>query len=157
MEKVYEEVEEFLKSIEKAMEYMELNAQEVFLNGDCGNLYKMFAKRFGKLAKPFLISYKGRPYHILTGIGEKIYDIRGETSLEDYVEYFMESEKDPTLRKEEFDIKQISDEDRVITNEELCDNYIKVENTGEEYKINHLISMLEGKIKERSEKGDIER
>jgi len=149
MEKIYEEVEEFLKTIEKAMEYMDLDAQDVFLNGDCGNLYKMFAKRFGKLAKPFVISYKGKPYHMLTGIGEKIYDIRGETGLEDYVEYFIESEKDPTLRKEDFDIKQISDEDKIIRTEELCDNYIMIGDWGDECKIDHLIATLLREIKER--------
>jgi len=96
MDKVYEEVEELLEFIKQEMEYMNLRAEDVFLNGNCGNLYRILVSQFPKYTTPYLISHKGIPFHLVTGIGEKIYDIRGETSLDDYVEFFINSEDDNT-------------------------------------------------------------
>ena len=42
MEKIYKEVEELLEFIKEELDNMNVKAEVAFMNGDCGNLYKIF-------------------------------------------------------------------------------------------------------------------
>lgn len=104
------------------MRKMDLDAEEVFLNGNCGNLYKIFVSAFPKYTIPFLIVHKDEPMHIVTKIEDKFYDITGETSLEKYVKYLNENNSRLIeFQEKDFNIKQISVADRIL--DKMCDMY----------------------------------
>ena len=108
MKTIEERANELIEFITLKMKEMGLNAEEVFLNGNCGNLYSIFASYFKKEAVvPYEILYKGYPHHIVTKIGDDYYDITGKTSLDKYIEYVKENNTYPNFRKEDFEIKEI--------------------------------------------------
>lgn len=84
------EVLSLINRIIEEMKKMRFDAEKVFLNGDCGNLYTILARKFPNMATPYLVYYQNEPYHILTKINEKFYDITGETTLEKYINYVKE-------------------------------------------------------------------
>ena len=123
MEKIYEDVEDLLRFIKEEMDKMGIDAEEAFLNGDCGNLYKIFVSKFPKLTTPFLIRYKDEPMHIITRIGEKFYDITGETSLEKYAKRIREINYCVIEKYEDkdFELERLSVADRLL--DKMCDMY----------------------------------
>lgn len=89
MSNINEEVIYWINFIKNRLAEMRLDATEIFLNGDCGNMFSIFSKIFeDKELTPHCIYYKKEhPYHIVTEIEGRLYDITGETSLEKYCKY----------------------------------------------------------------------
>lgn len=126
MDEIYKQVEQLLEFIKSEMKKMDLDAEDVFLNGNCGNLYRILVEKFPKYTTPFLITYRGEPYHIVTKIGDRLYDITGETNLDKYVDIFIASERDENnipYKRERFAIEQISVAHDVIVNKKMCNMY----------------------------------
>lgn len=77
--------------IKNRMRDMGLDAEEVFLNGNCGNFYQILKEIFSdKEVIAHRISHsKEGAMHIISEIksedGSKFYDITGETNIEEYV------------------------------------------------------------------------
>lgn len=92
MKTLEDEITEFIEKIKAKMSEMRLDAVDVFYNGNCGNLYQILAKHFSQhhAIIPYLITYEGKPMHIVSEIEGKLYDITGETSLEKYIHYVRE-------------------------------------------------------------------
>jgi len=120
MMNIEKEIFELLDFIKDEMQEMDLNATKVFLNGNCGNLYKILVKKFPKSTIPFLISNKNIPYHIVTKINNKFYDITGETDLKKYIEYLRKA-NNKEYKEEDFEIKQLSVADELLN--KMCDMY----------------------------------
>lgn len=125
MDEIYKQVEQLLEFIKSEMKKMDLDAEDVFLNGNCGNLYRILVEKFPKYTTPFLIMYKEDPYHIVTKIGDRLYDITGETNLDKYVDIFISTNPDKYIKykKEDFRIEQISLTHDVIVNRKMCNMY----------------------------------
>lgn len=70
--------------------YSEEEPIEVFNRGNCGNLYSLLKMQFGDEVKPFGVYEYNQLIHVVSKIGEKYYDITGETTLEQYFRYLME-------------------------------------------------------------------
>lgn len=101
-----EMVIELIEEIKRKMKEMRLDAEKVFLNGNCGNMYTILANYFSnKAVVPYIISCDGYPYHIVTQIDEEFYDITGKTSLDKYVDYIKSHNKG--FEKSEFTINKI--------------------------------------------------
>lgn len=114
---IEERVNELIEAITNELKGTRtLDAKDVFLNGNCGNMYTIFAKYFGpkEAVVPYRISYKGEPYHIVSKIGEDFYDITGKTSLEQYIEYVKTSKGNRGLSFDErdFSIEEIPIQER---------------------------------------------
>lgn len=78
---------EFIKTEIKRID-PDLEPVDIFLNGNCGDLASILSEEFPDLAQPYVIRYKKRdPYHIVTKIGDKFYDITGETDISKYNKY----------------------------------------------------------------------
>lgn len=110
------EVLELIEFVKEKMKEMGYDASKVFLNGNCGNLYEIFVKKFSKYTTPFLITYKDEPYHIVTKIGEHMYDINGKTDLDSYINYI--KSKNSSFRNasnSDFKLKQLSVIDPILT------------------------------------------
>lgn len=101
-EEINEEVVYWLLFIKNRMKEMKLDANDVFMNGNCGNLYSIFQKIFKEKAVPHSIKYKGEPWHIVTEIEGKLYDISGLTNIEKYCKYLNEHNEDDEYRIEDF-------------------------------------------------------
>ena len=90
-----------------------IDAHTVFYNGDCGNLYELLKAAFPNEAKPYIIYVNGEPYHVVTRIGEKYYDITGEITLEEYKTYMKEkngySEEEHT-----YEIRPVEENDKTL-------------------------------------------
>ena len=149
MEEVYKQVEELIEFIKKEMKEMYLNAEKVFLNGNCGNLYMIFAKQFPKYTTPYLISYKGVPYHMVSRIGERFYDITGETSLDKYSDKMAELNKYMKVDKNDFDIRQLSVADDIIRFKRMCNMY-RYNDDYEQSEIENEMNALLRKIEKRN-------
>ena len=110
LEKEVLELIEFIKQKMSEMEDQDYrDASKVFLNGNCGNLYELFCKKFSKYATPFLITYREEPYHIVTKIGKYMYDITGRTDLISYINYIREHNYDyRNAPASEFQIEELS-------------------------------------------------
>lgn len=107
------EVLELIEFVKEKMKEMGYDATQVFLNGNCGNLYEIFCKKFSKYSIPFIITYKGEPYHIVTKIGEHMYDITGKTDLNSYIDYIRANNSDyRNAPDSDFQIEQVSVIDR---------------------------------------------
>ncbi len=102
------EVMELIEIIKRKMQEMNLDAENVFLNGNCGDLYKIFVSKFSKYTTPFLITYNKLPYHIVTRIQDKFYDITGETDLDKYIEYVKKNNFIANIDESKFEIEQLS-------------------------------------------------
>ena len=153
MDEIYKEVEELIQFIKDEMRKMNLDAEEVFLNGNCGNLYRIFVEKFPKYTTPFLITYRGEPFHIVTKIGDRLYDITGETNLDKYADIFIASENGKTrvpYKKEKFAIEQISLTHDVIRNRKMCNMY-KYDDRYDQSIIDGDMEKLLKKIKQRDE------
>ena len=100
------ELIEFIKAETKRID-SKLDPVDVFVNGNCGNLATMLSEKFPNLAKPYIIYYEKYPYHVVTKIGEKFYDITGETDIKKYNEYLNEHNRNP-FDEEDFEIKEAS-------------------------------------------------
>ena len=113
MKTVQEKVEELIQFINNTMKEMRLDATDVFMNGNCGNMYTIFAKFFRKEAViPYEILYNGEPYHIFTKINEDFYDISGKTSLDKYIDYLRKNNSNMEFSKRDFELKEIDISDR---------------------------------------------
>ena len=148
MEKIYERVENLLEFIREQMEKMNLDAEQVFLNGNCGNLYKIFVSKFSKFTTPFLIRYEQKPIHIITKIGEKFYDITGETSLEKYIGYVRErnSNRVTSFEDKDFTLEQLSVANPLLN--KMCDMYRyneEYEQSEIDYEMHKLTRLLNGR------------
>lgn len=100
------ELIEFIKEETKRID-PKLDPVDVFLNGNCGNLATMLTEKFPNLAQPYVILYEKYPYHVITKIGEKFYDITGETDIEKYNKYLNEHNR-YSFKKEDFAMKEAS-------------------------------------------------
>ena len=100
------ELIEFIRNETKRID-PKLDPVNVFLNGNCGNLANMLMEKFPSLAQPYVIYYEKYPYHVVTKIGEKFYDITGETDIKKYNEYLNEHNRNP-FDEEDFEIKEAS-------------------------------------------------
>lgn len=132
-------IEELISFIKNEMERMGLDAEKVFLNGNCGNLYNIFAMEF-EGAEPWVIMYRGNPYHIVTKLNNQFYDITGKTNINEYIKYMKENntqkfdENKFEIKKDESGIaKQM--ENKFMYNEdfdqseiynEMCNLYNKI-------------------------------
>ena len=150
MEKIYKEVEELLEFIKEELDNMNVKAEVAFMNGDCGNLYKIFVKKFPRFTTPFLVRFKEEPMHLMTKIGEKFYDITGETSLEKYIEYLKRENSDRAemFESKEFELKQLSVADPIIN--KMCDMY-RYNEDYEQSEINSEMFKLSELLEERDE------
>lgn len=97
---------EFIKGETKRID-PKLDPVDVFVNGNCGNLSTMLSEKFPNLAKPYIIYYEKYPYHVVTKIGEKFYDITGETDIKKYNKYLNEHNRRP-FKEKEFEMKEAS-------------------------------------------------
>ena len=106
---IEEKVNELIEFLTKKLkESRGLDAQTVFLNGNCGNMYTVFSEFFIKESViPYRITYKDEPYHIISKIGENFYDITGKTSLEQYIEYLRENSDDKNYDANDFKLEEI--------------------------------------------------
>ena len=100
------ELIEFIKAETKRID-SKLDPVDVFVNGNCGNLATMLSEKFPNLAKPYIIYYEKYPYHVVTKIGEKFYDITGETDIKKYNKYLNEHNRSP-FKEEKFEMKEAS-------------------------------------------------
>lgn len=121
MENIENEVIELIEFIKQNMKDMRLDAEDVFLNGNCGDLYKIFVSKFSKYTTPFLIRYKNEPYHIVTRIQGKFYDITGETDLKKYTNYVKEKNRNYRFEERDFEMEQLSVADNLL--QKMCGMY----------------------------------
>lgn len=145
MENIEKEVLELIEFIKQKMKEMNLDAEDVFLNGNCGDLYKIFVSKFSKYTTPFLIKYRNQPYHIVTRIQNKFYDITGETDLKKYTKYVKEKNKNYSFDEKSFEMEQLSVSDYLLY--QMCGKYDYDENFGES-KIHGQMSTLVTAVKE---------
>lgn len=106
-EKLNQRVLSLIECIKEAIRRIDpkLDPVDVFVNGNCGNLATMLSEKFPNLAKPYIIYYEKYPYHVVTKIGEKFYDITGETDIKKYNKYLNEHNRNP-FKEEKFEIKE---------------------------------------------------
>lgn len=152
MDNLKEEVMELLNFIRTKMKEMNLDAEDVFLNGNCGDLYKIFVSKFSKYTTPFLIRYKDEPYHIVTRIQDKIYDITGETDLEKYIEYIKRENKNYNFDEKAFTIEQLSVADNLL--HKMCGMYKYDENYGQSRisnEMGRLLTAIKGFNRDKNE------
>lgn len=124
MATIEERVNELIQVITENMKEQGYNAREVFLNGNCGNMYTIFAKYFKKEAVvPYEVLYEGYPYHILTSINDELFDITGKTSLEDYINYLRENNPKLTFYEKDFELRKIPVNDRSYRIRQQSDMY----------------------------------
>lgn len=143
---IEERVNELLEFIKDRMKEMRLDASDVFMNGNCGNLYTIFANYFRKEAVvPYEILYRGEPYHIITKIGEGFYDISGKTYLEKYMEYLNSHNSSFRCTENDLEMREIGIEDRKSRISKQSDMYDYDEDwnqsliSGQMYKLDRLI------------------
>ncbi len=141
MDDVNVEVVKLIEFIKKKMKEMNLNAEEVFLNGNCGDLYKIFVSKFPKYTTPFLITYNEIPYHIITKIQDRFYDITGETNLEKYIKYVKENNATMHFNEEEFKMEQLSVANPIL--HRMCGQYRYNENFEQSEISNEMHRLLE--------------
>lgn len=124
MNTIDERVGELLTEIKNKMAEMNLDAENVFLNGNCGNLYTIFANFFTKEAVvPYEIIYEDIPYHIISKIGDNFYDITGKTSLKDYIQCLKERNPGMNFTESNFQIREIGIKDRSFRIRKQSDMY----------------------------------
>lgn len=109
MSNINAEVLKFINAIKNKMSQMNLNAEEVFLNGNCGNLYALLVKEFSSRHSviPNLITFEGKPAHLVSEIEGKLYDIMGETSLNKYIDY-VRAHNRGKFSEDDFSIKPLT-------------------------------------------------
>lgn len=139
------EVLELIDFIKEKMKEMNLDAQDVFLNGNCGNLYKILVSKFSKYTEPYVIKENNYPLHIVTKIQGKFYDITGETSLEKYLEY-VKTHNSTRIKDEDFSIDKCSVADPILN--QMCDMY-RYNEEFEQSEIENQMSNLLSAIKTR--------
>lgn len=105
---IEEEIIKLIAFINQQMNQMNLSAKEIFMNGNCGNLYTILEKQFSNMTKPYVIKYRGHPYHIVTKVKDNFYDITGKTNLKEYVQY-LNTHNPIMLSYENFEIEEILD------------------------------------------------
>lgn len=148
MEKNLEqEVIELINFIKKEMREMNLDATDVFLNGNCGNLYQILAKEFGPIAKPYLIKYDGKQSHMLIKIQDIFYDITGKTTLEEYIEYVKTHNRGVSFNNSDFKIEELQ-LDSIYINK--MRNMYDYDEDYEESRISSQMGKLLSKISERN-------
>lgn len=144
MQTTEEKVNELLTEIKSKMKEMNLDAEKVFLNGNCGNMYTIFANYFSnKAVVPYLISYENYPYHIVTQIDGELYDITGKTSLDKYVDYVQKNNEYITHSPEKFDISKIEIQDREDKVRRMSDMYDYDENYNQSSIMNQMNRLKE--------------
>ena len=126
METIETKITEFIELIKSKMKEMGLNATDVFLNGNCGNLYKLFVEHFPRQAIiPYVIKHGEEQLHMVSQINGKFYDITGETDLDKYYEYVKKNHPGhyKFYDKEEFSIQKLEPSEREKTVREMSDKY----------------------------------
>lgn len=121
-----EMVNELLNEIKTKLKQIDsrLDAEEVFLNGNCGNMYIMFAEYFfPKAVVPYMCSYKDEERHIITEIDGEFYDITGKTDLNKYIKYVQDNDKKNIYNAEDFSIKKIELHEREYKVGKRCNMY----------------------------------
>lgn len=102
------EVLDYIKEVRRQTEKLNLNPDEVFLNGNCGNLYQLLSQEFSRRHRvtPVLISHRDEPMHMVTDIDGVLYDITGVTTLEKYVQ-FLRDHSGPLYKEADFTVKPL--------------------------------------------------
>lgn len=155
MATIEEKVNELIDFIKNCMKKMNLDAEHVFLNGNCGNLYTIFDNYLKKEAViPYEILHKGWPCHIVTKIQDDFYDITGKTSLEKYIQYVVDHRSNPLYEynSEDFEIRQIGIEGRKYRIEQQSDMYRYDENYDESAISNEMYKLYKELEKFEDEK-----
>lgn len=115
----------FIEEVKNQTRKLNLEPEEVFLNGNCGNLYHMLAREFSRThtVVPVLIVCREEPMHMVTEIDGKLYDITGETSLPKYIE-FLTNHTSPFFREKEFSLRRLVDpEEKEYYTTKMIDMY----------------------------------
>ncbi len=126
-----EMVNELLNEIKSKLKQIDskLDAEKVFLNGNCGNMYTIFANYFPKKAVvPHIISYNKIPYHIISEIDGEFYDITGKTSFEKYIDYVQKNNPNSSFLSEKFSMERVEIADRSYRVNQMSDMYDYDEN-----------------------------
>lgn len=102
-----------------------ISAEKVFYNGNCGNMYDLLHTAFPNDATPCAIYINDYPYHIITKIGGKTYDISGEINLDGYKEYLKQHNENLNTENMKFEIKDLKVNDFLVR--KMCDKFGKDE------------------------------
>ena len=154
MDTIENRVNELISIIKEKLAEMKLDAEKVFINGNCGDLHTIFADYFKKEAVvPYEITYQGRPVYIMSKIGDDLYDITGKTSLEKYVDYIEKNSDYFYNNKKDYGIREIEVGKRERRIAEQSNKYGYDDNFGEPqypYAMKDLKEYIQ-KIKEEKE------
>ena len=148
MQTIEERVNELIKLITEKCEEMNLDARKVFLNGNCGNMFTILAQYFTKEAVvPCEILYRNYPYHIVSKIGDGVYDITGKTSIEKYINYLREHNPRLTFDEKDFEIRVIPAMDREHRIRQQTNVYGCDINGNRDYNIINKMDRLDSEIR----------
>lgn len=147
---------DYISEVRRQTEKLNLKPDEVFLNGNCGNLYYLLVNEFSKTHKiiPCLIFCREEPMHMVTEVDGELYDITGITSLEKYIK-FLKDHTSPLYREEDFKLKRLEDlEEREYYTSRMINMY-RYNEDYEQSEVQEEMDRLEKRMKDYTREREI--